>query len=100
MALSTKRIPLLIIMLPIVILLLGGIYSAYITLKDYLDITNTKYSINQAKVLQNIENTLFEEIQCIAKTKNRTDVKILCEEYIKILIALYLAHLTILAIVI
>lgn len=83
MALSTKRIPLLIIMLPIIILLLGSIYFAYITLKDYLDIANTKDSINQAKVLQNIENTLFEEIQCIATTKNKADVKNFCEEYVK-----------------
>jgi len=81
MALTTKRIPLLIIMMPIVILLLGSAYFAYKSLNHYINISNTKNAIYHASKLQSIENIIYKEILCIAKVHNKTDnIQESCQE--------------------
>ena len=73
MVLKTRRISLLIIMMPIVILLLGSAYFAYKSLNYYINMSNTENAIYHASKLQSIENIIYKEILCIAKVHDRTD---------------------------
>jgi len=81
MAKTSKRTNLLIILVPIIILLVGSSYFAFIELQKYMNSVISSERFNKIEQLKTAEQSIVDEIVCIAQASGvEGDIKELCKE--------------------